>query len=490
MRNLFKLTALLALFIIGCSTESTTDPQNVDTANLSAAIFQKSNIGMYKGVFTTMDSQQRGTIEISIPDASALTVNLTDPYPFAKLTLIDGQQFIARSSTPVVQGTAVKNLLFSSSIFKFNFSVDANGRSPQVSGVTFQGLESDIVAAKHTTRAPVIPIPGTYACTDCGTHPNLNNTITQTFSILTSTDPDGNSSFTTQTVLGSNVFSGVGIQENCVASGIRTTCDIESGNGISNAGIIINGTTVVWSGTHTFDNSSVGGSDDCSGVTGTWIWPSANFGTLSGTFVSDTMCPPPPAGPLVDEDFEDNTFDFTPSNPLFHDGSSDYVHIVPLNGPGETDIVRPAGSNHHFGVEDMDDGSTQPLTVNLDWTNLDVSGFSSVDISALFAESNADGFERWDSDSSVRVEVSLDGGTFMPVIAFETANPSLSNQAPQLDTNFDGNGDGAALSNVLTEFSTTVNVAGANLLTVRIVISGLNGTQEDVAIDNFLVEGN
>jgi len=90
----------------------------------------------------------------------------------------------------------------------------------------------------------------------------------------------------------------------------------------------------------------------------------------------------------------------------------------------------------------------------------------------------------------VRVEVSLDGGTFMPVIAFETANPSLSNQAPQLDTNFDGNGDGAALSNVLTEFSTTVNVAGANLLTVRIVISGLNGTQEDVAIDNFLVEGN
>jgi len=462
MRNLFKLTALLTLFLIGCSTETVTDsPNDVDTVDLSAAIFQNSNIGKYKGVFTTMDSQQRGIIEINIPDANTPIFGLNDSYPFAILTLTDGQQFIARSSTLITRGISIKDLLFFSSKFNFNFSVKADGENPEVSNVILQGQNSDVIAAKHTNRAPVIPIPGTYVCTDCGTHPNLNNTITQTFSILTSTNPSGNSSLTTQTMLGSDMFSGIGIQENCNPSGAaRTTCDIESGNGINNAGITVNGTTVVWSGTHTFGSSG----DNCSGVSGTWTWASANFGTLSGTFVSDAMCPPPPpAGPLVDEDFEDNTFSFTPSSPLFHDGENDYVHIVPLNGFDEMDIVRPAGSNHHFGVEDMDDANARPLTVNLDWTNLDVSGFSSVDISALFAET---------------------------VIAFETANPSAGNLAPQLDTNFDGLGDGAALSNVLTSFSANVNTAAANTLTVRLTINGLNGTQEDVAVDNFLVEGN
>jgi len=138
----------------------------------------------------------------------------------------------------------------------------------------------------------------------------------------------------------------------------------------------------------------------------------------------------------------------------------------------------------------MDDGNTRPLTVNLDWENLNVSGFSSVDISALFAESNVDGVERWDSNSSVRVEVSLDGGAFSPVIAFETAFPASSNQPPLLDTDFNGLGDSTELTNVLTEFSANVNTSSASMMTVRLTINGLNGTQEDVAVDNFTVTGN
>jgi len=506
MRKFLKITAVLALFIIGCSPESTTDPQNVVAVDLSTSVFQESNVGMYKGVFTTMNSEQRGIIEINIPDANTPTFGLNDSYPFAVLTLTNGEQIIARSSTLVTQGTSIKNLLFSSSKFKFNFSVESNGKSPETSNVTLQGIESDILIAKHTNRAPVIPIPGTYTCTDCGTHPTLNNTIDQTFSILTSTDPDGNSSITTQSLLGTTAFSGIGIQENCSPSGIRTTCDIESGNGVSNAGIIIGSSIVVWSGTHTFDNSAMGGTDDCSGVSGTWTWASTNFGTLTGTFVSDTMCPPPPAGPLVFEDFEDamvtytvvnNTTGASASENISDVGSLDYfgrLGNTVLPGIDTNYTLSNFQGNSYFGAADMDGIPTPFSNVSLNWTSLDVSSINSVEISAFYASNTDDGSSPndWDSTDRLLIEVSLDGGGFTQVFGIESTQPGgdTTNTPIAVDSDLDGVGDGTTVNDAFARLAVTVNTAAASSLSVRLRLVSLNSGEEDIAIDNFTIEEN
>jgi len=308
MRNLFKLTTVvLALLIVGCSSEENSiEIENTDAVNLSASIFQESNIGMYKGVFTTLDGEQRGAIEINIPDFNLPTIGfLADPYPRAILNLSNGQQYILRSNTPMSSGALVNNVEFVSNSVHFNFSVAANGSNPSVSNVVFNGLESDIIVRKHTDRAPAMAIPGTFACTDCGSHPVLGTGTTQTFNLLMFTTPGGDTDFDTQVTLGMNAFNGIGDQNSCIADGTLTTCTINSGDGVSTIGFMVSGAPVTWTGTHTFNNEATG-PQDCSGASGTWTFESNNFGTLTGTFVSDAMCPTDNSGGLFISEIGDS----------------------------------------------------------------------------------------------------------------------------------------------------------------------------------------
>ncbi|MEM9062590.1 MAG: hypothetical protein AAGD13_19190, partial [Pseudomonadota bacterium] len=176
-------------------------------------------------------------------------------------------------------------------------------------------------------------------------------------------------------------------------------------------------------------------------------------------------------------------------------------------GPGDyftrTDDITPAihggyinpDGSFYFAANDTNGSSGAPDTETMLFENIDISGFENLQFSGLFAEQNqtargsATGVD-WDADSAVFIEVSIDGGAFEKVFQL---SGSGTNSFPQVDTDFDGVGDGAILGSVagLAVFEThTGTIAGTgDLLDLRVTFQNLQANDEDIAIDNLQITG-
>ncbi len=294
MKNLFNLCILCVFIFASCSKDETNYSSSIiETVDLASDTFQNSNAGIYNGVFTTIDGLERGSITVIIPADETR-------FPFAQLNFSSGDELILEATQTILFNTAINNLLFESDNTSLYFSVAADGKTPEITNIFLNDKEGSMLIRKHTTRAPVAPIPGTYMCDECGTHPVLDNSTTQTFNILMFTTPDGDSAFDTEVALGMTVFNGAGSQANCVANGTETACDISGDFMVSSA-------PITWTGSHTFNNEATG-SQDCSGAAGTWTFESINFGTLTGTFESDESCDASGGGLFISEIADPNNF--------------------------------------------------------------------------------------------------------------------------------------------------------------------------------------
>jgi len=110
-----------------------------------------------------------------------------------------------------------------------------------------------------------------------------------------------------------------------------------------------------------------------------------------------------------------------------------------------------------------------------------VSSYTELVFSGLFAEDDSDdGAEDWDASDYVWVEVNIDGGGYQKILAFEN-DGSTYNTVPQQDTDFDGNGDGAALTDTFAEF--TANLSGTGATMDLRITTHLDSGDEDVAFD-------
>ena len=274
------LLLLTAILVLSCTQDDLKD-QNIDqTANLTTiSQYDNSSMGIYKGAFTTLDAAERGIIEIQI---------LNDVPAKGTLTLTSGRTYNLVSDAVYTESQIITNLRLASELTKdvvLNFSVDADGNNPVFSNILLNGSESSILVAKETSRAPVVPITGTYLCLACGTHPTLGTGATQTFNMVYTGDGSGTDTIMTEITLDSTTYTST-IAENsqgaCVANGPFMDCPI-------NGTTTVNPTNLInWTGTHTYD--TVG---DCSQASGTWTYDSPVYGSLSGNFVSDTQCLPP-----------------------------------------------------------------------------------------------------------------------------------------------------------------------------------------------------
>ena len=192
---------------------------------------------------------------------------------------------------------------------------------------------------------------------------------------------------------------------------------------------------------------------------------------------------------LLLEDFEDTTVTFTTSQPLFHDGTSDYADIVPLSNPPNpvTPYTGFEGMNY-FAVEDIDDGGTQPSNMTLSF-NQNVTGATDLSLDFLFAAGGNNptdpAFLAYDSDDGFLVRAQLDGGAFQNLLAF--AAEGTTNQLLRQDTDFDGVGDGFLPSSAFTPFSNSIAGIGDNLL-VEIIFDSNDGNVE-FAIDSVSING-
>ncbi|QHQ36684.1 Hint domain-containing protein [Algicella marina] len=197
---------------------------------------------------------------------------------------------------------------------------------------------------------------------------------------------------------------------------------------------------------------------------------------------------------LLQEDFEDATLTFSASAPddLTDAAARNYYGIV-TEGDLPADIsYGGVQGTRYYSVHDTDNATNPVDSITLTFDTIDITNFENLTVSGLFAEDDAtNGDEDWDMTSSVRIEVSIDGGPYVPVLAFESADGGggdFTNEEARQDTNFDGIGDGPALTSTFTGFSGAISGTGSTL-DMRIVIEDLNAADEDVAFDDITVSG-
>lgn len=182
---------------------------------------------------------------------------------------------------------------------------------------------------------------------------------------------------------------------------------------------------------------------------------------------------------------------------FYSDNLSDYFGIHSYGGPVDYGVQSGTNSSDHGYVgldgsyltgQDLDgDGANIPVGVE-NTTAIDISGMTQLTFSADFAANTfglTDSIDRFDL---LYVEASIDGGAFTKILQFAVDGDSdFASENWELDTDFDGLGDGPALGFEAQTFVASIAGTGSNL-TIR-VASTADGSSEDFAVDNLHVFG-
>ena len=188
---------------------------------------------------------------------------------------------------------------------------------------------------------------------------------------------------------------------------------------------------------------------------------------------------------VLNEPFDDaSQFTVTKGTP-FNDGGQDYFTLTDGSDIG-TSVVFSGFTGQFLAAQDLD-GEGGPTEVQIEWSNLDITGLENLSFSGLFAEDDStDGDEDWDANSSVLIEYAIDGGSYVPLLVFEAVGGT--NSEPAEDTNFDGIGDGDNLKPDAAEYNKSIPGIGSTL-SLRLTISNLDAGDEDIAIDDIRITG-
>lgn len=192
------------------------------------------------------------------------------------------------------------------------------------------------------------------------------------------------------------------------------------------------------------------------------------------------------------EDFEDATVGYTTSDAEYSDGAADYFGRIGGTGGltvGGTVVINGIQGSGYFGGQDLDAalpaGTGGNATMTVTFGGISISGYTSLIFSGLFAEDDDGTNQDWDQPDGFLIEYQIDGGGYANLLAFEDQNGT--NTEPLRDTNFDGVGDGTALTDTLTLYQ--VNIAGTgSSLDIRMTMSFDSG-DEDIAFDNIRIDG-
>ena len=475
MKKLLTVCVCL-LILVSCQREvsldnSTSQILNLDTASIA------SNIGIYKGVFTTLDSKERATVEITVADATRFASTYGNRAT-AVLNFEKGNTVTAKAIRAIELGESIQDLVFESKELSFVFSVENDGNSPTISNVSYNNTPSDILIVKHSTRNPVNPVLGTFICTGCNGNTTVTNAVSQTFNMTLTAGV-----VATQAVVDGSSYLGDGLEATAADNGDGTSSAAVSGS------VTTPDSTVDFAGTHTFSTTG----DDCSEVTGTWTW---NTNGVTGTFESDTSCgttsvvlldydfnafngsgfsPTPSAGQLDSNVIIANGFsgslNFGGTSPTTGDyargikgagQSTGGIYAFILDGSGNVGIgVQPGGSDFTPGEFDLKIENTSGTTLTSINVNYDVY------------VNNDQG-----RSNSLNFSYSTDNVTYI-------SEPSLDFVSAVASDNL-----GFIFENRNIEIAVTIPTG--SYLYIRFEgndVSG-SGSRDEFAIDNIIVTGN
>ena len=245
-------------------------------------------------------------------------------------------------------------------------------------------------------------------------------------------------------------------------------------------------------------------------------WDETDFGTyiigLVGGQVLDVN------GAAVDSDMSVATFSVRPTVLLLESFETDgqgsrYLASQPFSYRAEgvaaiwnrsDGILHQNVSQPYFGhqgqyywaaenVDHSDQGGNGAAEQQLDITGIDISEFTGLTFSGLFAadgdsSGSTPGGTRFDSTDYIRVQIQIDDNGFQDIIRFEASEESLDGaQALLLDTDFDGVGDGTPLDSGFQQFSAS-GISDGDILDLRILVH-MDGNGEEIAFDQLVLSG-
>lgn len=400
------ILAFSMLAIFSCSTEeSILQDENITEItelNADLSLYDGLPQGLYKGVFSTADSETRATVEIKVISdtrANALTIDTDGVVEFYEGTVQES-----------VSGTGDMQIAFASPRSSFNFSVSDSGENPIITDAISNNKLSFMSVVKEANRDAVTPVTGTYTTND--------GTVTGTWSIIFNSgdDEDVNMDITTQTIFDGRDFGSPtgSAQTSCIAVGNKADCAI-GGNYVSQ------GVDITWSGVHTFLNRN-----DCSSVEGMW---STDNG-LQGTFMGDSNCNG--TGEVIITEIHNR-----PQRP----SADEMIAAIPNNpgSPGNADL-RGDGSGQEQHTEWFEVFNTTDSPVVMDgWVFTDASGSGSFTVDSFTLAAGA-----YASFTGYDIPAAQGGVVFDYIYTYEEA--SFNNESSYSDMGDTGCPDGIVIT--------------------------------------------
>ncbi|MDB4539456.1 lamin tail domain-containing protein, partial [Saprospiraceae bacterium] len=212
-----------------------------------------------------------------------------------------------------------------------------------------------------------------------------------------------------------------------------------------------------------------------------------------GVWEFESSCaPPPPPMPtcFYTEDFEDASVDYVLSQVECNNMGGDYFTRTDGSNVGGT-YNNPIGTSF-FAAQDIDGSVCMMPMSTMIYNDLAIANFTNIELCVYLAEDQAsNGAEDWDAGDYLHINYDLDNsGTTTPAIWVEADPSTLSgsfNGLPRIDTDFDGEGDGAEITDNFTQYCFTLPVTG-DLLDIEITFA-VNSGDEDIAIDELTLCG-
>lgn len=151
-----------------------------------------------------------------------------------------------------------------------------------------------------------------------------------------------------------------------------------------------------------------------------------------------------------------------------------------------TNIASPINFTNgepYFAAQDIDTAPmVSPATMLFD--DIDISTYSNLTFGVALAEHDAgDGMEDWDDSDFVHFDYRIDNTGSWKNLVWVENDGSTFDSAPQIDTDFDGVGDGVVLINEWAEDVTFDIPDTGSVIDIRVTFGGLDSADEDIAID-------
>ena len=183
---------------------------------------------------------------------------------------------------------------------------------------------------------------------------------------------------------------------------------------------------------------------------------------------------------LLDLSFE-SSGGYSTSITEYTDGGDYFLRTNGSDINSNVEFGNTQGS-YYFAAQNID--GTLPVTLTIN--DVDISDQKNLNFSIYLAEDDDGSNQDWDDDDYLHIDYDIDNsGTFTNLIHVEGSGGS--DTEPKIDTNFDGTGNGTAITGTFTKFSEDISKSGS-LIDIKLTFY-LNDLQEDIVIDNIMLTG-